>query len=101
MGGLPDHVDFDEIIEPLRDLFKDEVRKVGLELGMPENMVYRQPFPGPGLGVRIIGELTREKIAILQDADAIFREEVANAGLDREIGQYFAVLTDMRSVALG
>ena len=100
VGGLPDHVDFDEIIEPLRDLFKDEVRKVGLELGMPENMVYRQPFPGPGLGVRIIGELTREKIAILQDADAIFREEVANAGLDREIGQYFAVLTDMRSVGV-
>ena len=100
VGGLPDHVDFDEIIEPLRDLFKDEVRKVGLELGMPENMVYRQPFPGPGLGVRIIGELTREKIAILQDADAIFREEVANAGLDRSIGQYFAVLTDMRSVGV-
>ena len=100
VGGLPDHVDFDEIIEPLRDLFKDEVRKVGLELGMPENMVYRQPFPGPGLGVRIIGELTREKIAILQDADAIFREEVAKAGLDRSIGQYFAVLTDMRSVGV-
>ena len=100
VGGLPDHVDFDEIIEPLRDLFKDEVRKVGLELGMPENMVYRQPFPGPGLGVRIIGELTREKIAILQDADAIFREEVANAGIDRDIGQYFAVLTNMRSVGV-
>ena len=100
VGGLPDHVDFDEIIEPLRDLFKDEVRKVGLELGMPENMVFRQPFPGPGLGVRIIGELTREKISILQDADAIFREEIANAGLDREIGQYFAVLTDMRSVGV-
>ncbi len=100
VGGLPDHVEFDEIIEPLRDLFKDEVRKVGLELGMPENMVYRQPFPGPGLGVRIIGEITREKIAILQDADAIFREEVANAGLDRSIGQYFAVLTDMRSVGI-
>ena len=100
VGGLPDHVEFDEIIEPLRDLFKDEVRKVGLELGMPENMVYRQPFPGPGLGVRIISEITREKIAILQDADAIFREEVANAGLDRSIGQYFAVLTDMRSVGV-
>ena len=100
VGGLPDHVEFYEIIEPLRDLFKDEVRKVGLELGMPENMVYRQPFPGPGLGVRIIGEITREKIAILQDADAIFREEVANAGLDRSIGQYFAVLTDMRSVGV-
>ena len=100
VGGLPDHVEFDEIIEPLRNLFKDEVRKVGLELGMPENMVYRQPFPGPGLGVRIIGEITKEKIAILQDADAIFREEIANAGLDREIGQHFAVLTDMRSVGV-
>ncbi len=100
VGGLPDHVEFDEIIEPLRNLFKDEVRKVGLELGMPENMVFRQPFPGPGLGVRIIGELTKEKISILQDADAIFREEIANAGLDREIGQYFAVLTDMRSVGV-
>ncbi len=100
VGGLPEHVDFDEIIEPLRDLFKDEVRKVGLELGMPENMVYRQPFPGPGLGVRIIGELTREKISILQNADAIFREEITNAGLHREIGQYFAVLTDMRSVGV-
>ena len=100
VGGLPDHVEFDEIIEPLRDLFKDEVRQVGLELGMPENMVYRQPFPGPGLGVRIIGEITREKIAILQNADAIFREEIAGAGLDREINQYFAVLTDMRSVGV-
>ena len=100
VGGLPDHVDFDEILEPLRDLFKDEVRKVGLELGMPENMVYRQPFPGPGLGVRIIGEITREKVAVLQDADAIFREEVAKAGLEKEIGQYFAVLTDMRSVGV-
>ncbi len=100
VGGLPEHVDFDEIIEPLRDLFKDEVRKVGLELGMPEYMVYRQPFPGPGLGVRIIGELTKEKIALLQDADAIFREEIANAGLDRDINQYFAVLTDMRSVGV-
>ena len=100
VGGLPDHVEFDEIIEPLRNLFKDEVRKVGLELGMPESMVYRQPFPGPGLGVRIIGELTREKITLLQEADAIFREEMANAGLEREVGQYFAVLTDMRSVGV-
>ena len=100
VGGLPDHIDFDEILEPLRDLFKDEVRKVGLELGMPENMVYRQPFPGPGLGVRIIGEITREKVAVLQEADAIFREEVANAGLEQEVGQYFAVLTDMRSVGV-
>ena len=100
VGGLPDVVDFNEIIEPLRDLFKDEVRKVGLELGMPENMVYRQPFPGPGLGVRIIGDITREKVAILQDADAIFREECAKAGIDRELSQYFAVLTNMRSVGV-
>ena len=90
----------DEIIEPLRDLFKDEVRKVGLELGMPENMVYRQPFPGPGLGVRIIGAITPEKISILQDADAIFRDECAKAGIDRDLSQYFAVLTDMRSVGV-
>lgn len=100
VGGLPDHVDFDEIVEPLRDLFKDEVRKVGLELGMPENMVYRQPFPGPGLAVRILGGITREKIHILQDADAIFREEIANAGLHRDINQYFAVLTDVKSVGV-
>lgn len=100
VGGLPDVVDFEEIIEPLRDLFKDEVRKVGLELDMPESMVYRQPFPGPGLGVRIIGEITRDKVEILQDADAIFREEIAKAGLDRSIGQYFAVLTNMRSVGV-
>lgn len=100
VGGLPDHVDFYEIIEPLKDLFKDEVRKVGLELGLPETMVYRQPFPGPGLGVRIIGSITREKIAVLQDADAIFREEISNAGLDRDINQYFAVLTDMKSVGV-
>ena len=100
VGGLPDVVDFDEIIEPLRDLFKDEVRKVGLELGMPEDMVYRQPFPGPGLGIRIIGDITREKIRILQDADAIYREEVAKAGIAREIGQYFAVLTNTRSVGV-
>lgn len=100
VGGLPEHVDFEEIVEPLRDLFKDEVRKAGLELGMPDYMVYRQPFPGPGLGVRIIGDITPEKVAILQDADAIFREEVAKAGLDRDIGQYFAVLTNMRSVGV-
>lgn len=100
VGGLPDHVDFEEIVEPLRDLFKDEVRKVGLELGMPEDLVFRQPFPGPGLGVRIIGDVTRDKVAILQEADAIFREEIAAAGLDREISQYFAVLTNMRSVGV-
>lgn len=100
VGGLPDHVDFEEIIEPLRDLFKDEVRKVGLELGIPENMVYRQPFPGPGLGVRIIGEITREKTEILKEADFIFRDEIEKAGISRNIGQYFAVLTDMRSVGV-
>ena len=89
-----------EIIEPLRNLFKDEVRKVGLELGIPEHLVFRQPFPGPGLGIRIIGEVTAEKVKIVQDADAIYREEIANAGLDREINQYFAALTNMRSVGV-
>lgn len=100
VGGLPDCVDFKEIIEPLRDLFKDEVRKAGLELGIPANLVFRQPFPGPGLGIRIIGEVTAEKIKIVQDADAIYREEIANAGLDTTIGQYFAALTNMRSVGV-
>lgn len=100
VGGLPDYVDFKEIIEPLRDLFKDEVRKAGLELGIPEYLVYRQPFPGPGLGIRIIGEVTAEKVKIVQEADAIYREEIANAGLDRKIGQYFAALTNMRSVGV-
>lgn len=100
VGGLPDYVDFKEIIEPLRDLFKDEVRKVGLELGIPEYLVFRQPFPGPGLGIRIIGEVTAEKVRIVQDADAIYREEIAKAGLDREINQYFAALTNMRSVGV-
>ncbi|MCM1124665.1 MAG: glutamine-hydrolyzing GMP synthase [Eubacterium sp.] len=100
VGGLPDYVDFKEIIEPLRDLFKDEVRKVGLELGIPEYLVYRQPFPGPGLGIRIIGEVTAGKVRIVQDADAIYREELAKAGLDREVNQYFAALTNMRSVGV-
>ena len=100
VGGLPDYVDFKEIIEPLRLLFKDEVRKAGLELGIPENLVFRQPFPGPGLAIRIIGEVTEEKIKILQDADYIYREEIAKAGLDRSIGQYFAALTNMRSVGV-
>lgn len=100
VGGLPDCVDFKEIIEPLRLLFKDEVRKAGLELGIPEKLVYRQPFPGPGLGIRIIGEVTAEKVRIVQDADAIYREEIAKAGVDKEIGQYFAALTNMRSVGV-
>lgn len=98
VGGLPAVVSFKEIIEPLRDLFKDEVRKAGLELGIPEHLVLRQPFPGPGLGVRIVGEVTAEKVKIVQDADYIFREEIAKAGLADEIGQYFAALTNMRSV---
>ncbi len=100
VGGLPDHVDFKEIIEPLRLLFKDETRALGRELGLPDYLVDRQPFPGPGLAIRILGEITREKIAILQDADWIFREEIANAGLTNEIHQYFAVLTNMRSVGV-
>lgn len=100
VGGLPDYVDFKEIIEPLRDLFKDEVRKAGLELGIPEYLVFRQPFPGPGLGIRIIGEVTAEKVKMVQEADAIWREEIKKAGLDKEIGQYFAGLTNMRSVGV-
>ncbi len=100
VGGLPDYVDFKEIIEPLRDLFKDEVRKAGLELGIPDKLVFRQPFPGPGLGIRIIGDVTEEKVRIVQDADAIYREEIAAAGLDQEINQYFAALTNMRSVGV-
>ena len=100
VGGLPEHVDFKEIIEPLRDLFKDEVRKAGLEMGIPEKLVFRQPFPGPGLGIRIIGEVTAEKVRIVQEADAIYREEIAKAGLDKTIGQYFAALTNMRSVGV-
>ena len=100
VGGLPDYVDFKEIIEPLRMLFKDEVRRAGLELGIPEYLVFRQPFPGPGLGIRIIGEVTEEKVKIVQDADYIYREEIARAGLDKSINQYFAALTNMRSVGV-
>lgn len=100
VGGLPEHVDFKEIIEPLRNLFKDEVRKVGLELGIPEEIVMRQPFPGPGLAIRIIGEVTKEKLDILRDTDYIFREEIKNVGLATEINQYFTVLTGMRSVGV-
>ena len=100
VGGLPDYVDFKEIIEPLRDLFKDEVRKVGLELGLPEYLVYRQPFPGPGLAIRVIGDITEDKLNILKEADFIFREEIAKAGLDKTLNQYFAVLTNVRSVGV-
>lgn len=100
VGGLPSCVDFKEIIEPLRNLFKDEVREAGLELGIPEYLVFRQPFPGPGLGVRIVGEVTAEKCKIVQDADAIYREEIAKCGLDKKIGQYFAALTNMKSVGV-
>ena len=100
VGGLPDAVDFDEIIEPLRDLFKDEVRALGEEVGLPEHMVWRQPFPGPGLAIRVIGDLTKEKLDLLREVDFVFRDEIAKAGLSREIWQYFAVLTGMRSVGV-
>lgn len=100
VGGLPDYVDFKEIVEPLRYLFKDEVRKVGLHLGIPEELVMRQPFPGPGLGIRIIGEVTPEKVKIVQEADAIYREEMDKAGMNKTVGQYFAALTNMRSVGV-
>ena len=100
VGGLPDYVDFKEIIEPLRDLFKDEVRKAGLEMGLPEYLVFRQPFPGPGLGIRIIGEVTAEKVKIVQDADFIYRQEMDAAGMNKTVGQYFAALTNMRSVGV-
>lgn len=100
VGGLPDFVDFKEILEPLRDLFKDEVRAVGIELGLPEFLVYRQPFPGPGLAIRVIGDITEDKLTILKDADLIFREEIVKVGLDRSINQYFAVLTNLKSVGV-
>ena len=100
VGGLPDHVDFKEIVEPLRMLFKDEVRSVGRELGIPGYLVDRQPFPGPGLGIRIIGDVTEEKVRIVQEADAIYREEVEKAGAQKDLGQYFAALTNMRSVGV-
>lgn len=100
VGGLPDVIAFDEITEPLRDLFKDEVREVGEKLGIPYELVWRQPFPGPGLAVRVIGEITKEKLNTLREADAIFREEIANAGLEKMTNQYFAVLTDLRSVGV-
>jgi len=100
VGGLPDVISFGEIVEPLRDLFKDEVRKVGLALGIDEELVFRQPFPGPGLGVRVIGEITKEKLDILRQADYIYREEIKKAGLNREIWQYFAIFTGLRSTGI-
>jgi GMP synthase (glutamine-hydrolysing) len=100
VGGLPDTVDFKEIIEPLRILFKDEVRRAGIELGIPDNLVWRQPFPGPGLAIRVIGAITKEKLDVVREADAIYREEIAKAGISRDINQYFAALTNMQSVGV-
>lgn len=100
VGGLPSVVNFEEIIEPLRTLYKDEVRKVGLELGLPKTAVFRQPFPGPGLGIRVIGAITKEKLKTLREADAIFREEIGKAGLSKSIWQYFAIITDSHSVGI-
>ena len=100
VGGLPDVISFDEIVEPLRELFKDEVREAGTQLGIPRELVWRQPFPGPGLAVRVIGEITKDKLSLLREADAVFREEIAAAGLEGATNQYFAVLTDLRSVGV-
>lgn len=100
VGGLPDVISFEQIVEPLRELFKDEVREIGQQLGIPQELVWRQPFPGPGLAVRVIGEVTREKLSILREADAIFREEIQKAGMEHDVNQYFAVLTDLRSVGV-
>jgi GMP synthase (glutamine-hydrolysing) len=100
VGGLPEDIGFKEIIEPLRNLFKDEVRQAGTELGIPAPLVWRQPFPGPGLAIRIMGEVTEDRLAILREADAILTEEIAQAGLDRDINQYFAVLTGIHSVGV-
>ena len=100
VGGLPEVIDFDDILEPLRELFKDEVRRLGIELGIPYELVWRQPFPGPGLAIRVIGEITEEKLSILREADAIFREEISAACLEKSTNQYFAVLTDTRTVGV-
>jgi len=100
VGGLPEHVDFKEIIEPIRNLYKDEVRKVGEYLGLPSHIVWRQPFPGPGLAVRVLGEITEEKLKILKDSDFIFREEIMKAGLNADINQYFAILTSLKTVGV-
>ena len=100
VGGLPKNMKFKGLVEPLQNLFKDEVREVGTLLGLPDSIVYRQPFPGPGLGIRIIGDVTAEKVKIVQDADWIYREEIAKAGLDKNISQYFAALSNMRSVGV-
>ncbi|HHT92012.1 MAG TPA: glutamine-hydrolyzing GMP synthase [Clostridiaceae bacterium] len=100
VGGLPEDIQFGELVEPLRSLFKDEVRQCGLELGLPKDIVMRQPFPGPGLAIRVIGEVTEEKLEIVREADHIFRDEIAKAGLDTELNQYFTVLTNMRSVGV-
>ena len=97
---MPEDIHFDGVIEPLADLFKDEVRKVGEKLGIPKELVWRQPFPGPGLGVRIIGEITEEKIKILQEADAVLRDEIAKSGIEPELSQFFAVLPDVRTVGV-
>ena len=100
MGGLPAELGFTSLIEPLRMLFKDEVRQLGIALGLPASLVWRQPFPGPGLAIRVMGDLTEEKVSIVRESDAILREEIAKAGLDREISQYFTVLTGTRSVGV-
>ena len=100
VGGLPENMQL-KLIEPLRELFKDEVRLVGLELGLPEDLVWRQPFPGPGLGIRVLGEITKEKLHIVKESDAILREEIRNAGLDRCIWQYFTALPDISVGVMG